>query len=402
MVKKGNKSASKKNTRGPGASDENSNHASLSGIHRPLSLVAQVERTLRAAIENNVFPTGRLPTLLDLAKQLHVSSATVRVALDSLQKEGLVVKRQRRGTFIRSPEVPSRLSQTRSKVLGYLCEELELNDENDEIVSRPCSSQMLKGAVFEASQRGYQLNIRSAKSYQLRETFGQMEATVPLCGVVFETVVEEKFLKGFSGRSTPAILLDHEMHLPSIGSVRSDSQQNAILAISRLAKIGHRQIACANCQQSIINPWFIQGYRKGMREVGLRRRRLWEMCIELSRKGAEESIEQLLALSPRPTAIICFNNTFAYQLIAVARKRGLRVPTDLSVVGCGGEEVVNLTCTQLDWHAMGRSAVQMLLNAIDQGATYEPEHLLVPYEWREGGTMATLGTEDQSETVRNG
>lgn len=379
---------------------------SLSGIQRPLSLVAQVERTLRTAIEDNVFPNGRLPTLLELADQLRVSRETVRLALESLQKEGLVVKHRRRGTFVRLSEVPTTLSRPRPKVLGYLLEDFDSVGNSEEIVSRPSSGPMLEGAIFEASRRGYQLVARSAKPYQLRETFDQMEASSPMCGVIFACVVEEKFLKGLSGRGVPSILMDHELHLPNVGSIRGDSEQNASLAIRHLAELGHRRIACAHWQQSDLNPWFIQGYRKGMRNAKLRCRRHWEMFIELSPTGAEEAVDHLLSLSPRPTAIICFHNTFANQFTAAALKRGLRVPDDISVVGCGGEEVVNLSCTQLDWQALGRTAVQMLLRAVDKDGAFESEHLLVPYQWREGCTTGPVELDElpglEKEKYRDG
>jgi len=365
--------------------------ASLSEIHRPLSLVAQVERTLRSAIENNFFPNGRLPTLLELAVQLRVSRETVRLSLESLQKEGLIVKRRRRGTFVRRPEVPAELSRPRPMVLGYLLEEFDAVGNTEETVTRPSSGPMLEGAILEASRRGYQLNMRSAKPFQLRETFNQMETSSPMCGVIFACVVEEKFLKGLSGRGIPAILLDHELHLSNVGSLRGDSEQNASLAVKQLAEIGHQRIACAHWQQSDLNPWFIPGYRKGMRDANLRCRRNWEMFIELSPTGAKEAVDHLLTLSPRPTAIICFHNTFANQFVAAALERGLRVPDDISVVGCGGEEVVNLSCTQLDWPALGRTAVQMLLRAVDEDKADQPEHLLVPYEWRKGGTVVPVG-----------
>lgn len=365
----------------------------LSGISRPLPLVAQVERTLRTAIENNAFPNGRLPTLLELADQLRVSRETVRLALESLQLENLVVKRRRRGTFIRPPEVPGMLLRPRSKVLGYLLEEFDAIGNSEEIVIRPISSPMLEGAVFEASQRGYQLHIRSSKPHQLRASFDEMESSIPMCGAIFACVVEEKFLKRLSGRGIPSIILDHELHLPGVGSIRGDSEQNASLAVKQLAQLGHRRIACAHWQQSDLNPWFIQGYRIGMREVGLRCRRTWEMFIELSSLGARDVVDQLLTLPDRPTAIICFHNTFANQFVSAALERGLRVPADISVVGCGGEEVVNLSGTQIDWIDLGRKAVQMLLRAVDCGESHEPEHLLVPYDWRKGATVASVDQE---------
>lgn len=362
---------------------------SLAGISRPLSLVAQAERTLRTAIENSIFPNGRLPTLLDLADQLRVSRETVRLALESLQHEGLIVKRRRRGTFVRRPEVPTDLRQPKSRMLGCLLEEFDAVDKTNEVVSWPSSRQMLEGAVFEASQRGYQITVRSARPSNLRDTFDQMDASSPMGGIIFACVVEEKFLKSLSGRGLPAILMDHQIHLPNVGSIRSDSEQCTIEAVKQLVKLGHRRIACAHWRQNDLNPWFVQGYRKGMREAKLRCRRLWEISSELSQGGANKAVDELLSVSPRPTAIICFHNTFANQVVRAAVERGLRVPEDLSVVGGGGEEVVNLSCTQLDWSGIGRKAVQMLLNAIELGDEYEAQHILMPYFWQGGGTTAS-------------
>ena len=364
--------------------------ASFSGINRPLSLVAQVEQTLRTAIDDNVFPLGRLPTLVELADQLRVSRETVRLALDALQKEGLIIKRRRRGTYVNSPTVPRVLKAPKRKVLGYLLEDYDYGGTNAEIISGSHGSAMLEGAIKEAGRHDYQLVTRSAKPNRLREAFDQLNDLGPLCGAIFACVAEEKLLKGLSGRGLPAVLLDHEMHLSKVGSVRGDSQQNARLAIQHLAEAGHRKIACAHWRQSDLNPWFLRGYRLGMRDANIKRRRNWEMFVELNEKGAMETLDQLMNLPQRPTAVICFHNTFASQLIAAAWKKGYRIPEDLSVIGGGGEEIVNLTCMQIDWHQLGHTAVRMLLKAIDQGEKHEAEHILLPYELRTGGTTAPI------------
>src|SRR5437762_5582945 len=72
-------------------------------IERPLRLVDQVEQILREAIAAGRFPGDRLPTEVDLAEQLGVSRETVRRATESLQREGLLVKFRRKGTFTRPP-----------------------------------------------------------------------------------------------------------------------------------------------------------------------------------------------------------------------------------------------------------------------------------------------------------
>ncbi len=367
------------------------NHADeIAHIERPLTLVAQVEQTLRRAIGENAFPDGRLPTTVDLADRLGVSRETVRLALDTLQQEGLVVKHRRRGTLLNHQAVPESLPRTATKLLGYLQADYRAERGEAEVVTRATSSFMFDGALVEAGMAGYQLIVRSAKILQLREAFDQLNAAGNLQGIVFASIAEEKFLRKLSGLNIPAVLLDHDLHLPKLGSIRGDSLQCSRLAVEHLAQLGHRHIACAEWRQDDLNPWFIRGYREGMRTCGLKCRRSWELAVELTRTGAGEAIGQLLDLTPRPTAVICFHNTFAHYLIDAAAQRGLHTPEDLSVVGGGGEEVIGLSCNQLDWYRLGREAMRMLLRGVEADDQYKPEHVLAPYTFCPGRTTRAL------------
>jgi LacI family transcriptional regulator len=184
----------------------------------------------------------------------------------------------------------------------------------------------------------------------------------------------------------PAVLLDHHLNLPRIGTLRSDSQQCGQLAVERLAALGHRRIACASWQREDLNPWFPRGYLLGMRAAGLKPRKAWQLDVELTSQGARDAIKRLISLSPRPTALVCFNNTFARHIVEAAIDRGLQIPGDLSVFGGGGEVVSGLTCNQINWTALGRQAMQMLLAAIDAGPEKPSEHQLVPYHFEVGNT----------------
>ena len=83
-------------------------------------------------------------------------------------------------------------------------------------------------------------------------------------------------------------------------------------------------------------------------------------------------VASLLALRPRPTALVCFNNSLARLAIRQLGRRGLRVPRDLSVFGIGGEEMEGLSCAQADWFAMGREAVRNLRRAGPPGIRLFP------------------------------
>jgi GntR family transcriptional regulator len=71
----------------------------------------QIADALREQINTGRYPPGsQLPTERELQDTFSVSSRTVRVALDQLRAEGLVVSQQGRGVFVREQTIPRRLS----------------------------------------------------------------------------------------------------------------------------------------------------------------------------------------------------------------------------------------------------------------------------------------------------
>jgi DNA-binding LacI/PurR family transcriptional regulator len=86
--------------------------------------------------------------------------------------------------------------------------------------------------------------------------------------------------------------------------------------------------------------------------------------------------------------LYCFNNTLACFVTEEVRRRGLRVPQELSIMGAGGEDVPGLTCLQVDWYHMGRAAVQVLLRAVADPEGHVPEHILWSHTLRVGCTTA--------------
>jgi DNA-binding LacI/PurR family transcriptional regulator len=359
-------------------------------IARPLSLVAQVEQILRDAIAGGRFPGDRLPTEVELAEQLGVSRETVRRACEALQQQGLLVKFRRKGTFTRFPGLSLEVKAADSTLLGYLQADFQSPQGHAEAVTRAMDGLMLQGAIAAASQAGFDLVTRRAPAAQMGAAFRRLSQTTRLRGVIFASYGEEKLLRRVTEFGLPTVLLDHDLHLPSISTIRDDSFSGAKQAVEYLAGLGHRRIAFADWHRTDLNPWRLNGYRQGLRDAGLPRRRTWELQAELTEQGARKVADDLQKLSPRPTGVLAFNNTFAKLLIDELNRRGVRVPQDLSVMGSGGEDVTGLTCQQADWHQMGVQSVQMLLRHLDN-SKLTPEHVLVPFTLREGSTTAEPG-----------
>jgi DNA-binding LacI/PurR family transcriptional regulator len=350
------------------------------------SLKSQVEKALRSAIEDGRFHDGKLPTEVDLAEQFGVSRETVRLAADALEREGLLRKIRRRGTFVAAHVKTVEMRVSTAKFLGYVQLEYPAGDGPAEAVTRTISGLMLQGAIEESTRAGYQLVVQHAAPATLRATIENVRTGAPLRGVIYASCGDEKLVKRMLGLGLPTVLLDHDMSASPISSVRDDSFAGARDAVCYLATLGHRRIGFVNWQRQDLNPWRLQGYRQGLRDSRLSRRRSWELQAEITEAGAATALDAWEADPNRPTALYCFNNTLARFICNGLRDRGERIPEDVSVIGGGGEEVEGLTCHQCDWPQLGRVAVQMLLRNVAADSAAPPEHCLLPLKLYPGRT----------------
>lgn len=94
----------------------------------PLPLYAQAEQALRALIQRDEFQAGQLiPKETDLAMRLGVSRHTMRIAMDKLVREGLLLRKKGVGTQVNTSPIQTKLSEwtSFSREMGQQGRELE-------------------------------------------------------------------------------------------------------------------------------------------------------------------------------------------------------------------------------------------------------------------------------------
>lgn len=94
----------------------------------------------------------------------------------------------------------------------------------------------------------------------------------------------------------------------------------------------------------------------------------------------------------RATVVMAHSDEEALNVLRAARDRGLSVPTDLSVTGCGGTDpgldVIGLTTIRLDILELSRRVIANLVPLL-AGETLERVHELVPGRLLPGHTVST-------------
>lgn len=148
-----------------------------------------------------------------------------------------------------------------------------------------------------------------------------------------------------------------------------DNVAAAHTAVSYLIKQGHSCIGMIAGQQGPAD-YRVQGYYQALRDHGLP---LDEALIQrgaFAEAGGYQSMQALLQLSPRPTAVFAANDLMAMGALLALREATLQVPDDVAVMGFDDIPTAKLvhppltTVTQFQ-QQLGRRAAEMLFERLD-------------------------------------
>ena len=130
----------------------------------------------------------------------------------------------------------------------------------------------------------------------------------------------------------------------------------------------------------------LAGVRAALDEAGLAGARLPIVEARYSLAEGARACAELLALWPRPTALICGNDVLAAGAIGEARRRGLRLPEQLSVTGF---DDIDLAEVVVPHRRMGVAAARALLAMRDGRVQCRGEELRTHLVMR--GSLAPPG-----------
>jgi LacI family transcriptional regulator len=188
-------------------------------------------------------------------------------------------------------------------------------------------------------------------------------------------------LTALRARGFPFVVVDPRTPVPrDIAAVSAAHFAGARSITAHLAGLGHRRIGViAGPHNWLAGQARLAGHASALAEAGVLHpselTRAGEPTAEFGYRAAGE----LLELSPRPTALACFNDKTAVGARAAAAARGLRVPADLSVTGFDDIDLAQatspmLTTVRQPLAEMGRMAVSLLIRLLD-GHQVEARHV---------------------------
>ncbi|MCC8247754.1 LacI family DNA-binding transcriptional regulator [Saccharothrix luteola] len=156
--------------------------------------------------------------------------------------------------------------------------------------------------------------------------------------------------------------------VPSVQATGLDSGVRA--AVEHLVAHGHRRIAYVSGPEDRVHTL----YRRRVFEDALAAHDLapsHSIASDFTAAGAVDAVGRLLADRRRPTAVLFANDSMAVAGMSAARRLGVDVPGELSVIGHDdlplGELVYpQLTTVRQDLVGLGRAAARVLLASLDE------------------------------------
>ncbi|WP_148252010.1 LacI family DNA-binding transcriptional regulator [Aidingimonas lacisalsi] len=140
-------------------------------------------------------------------------------------------------------------------------------------------------------------------------------------------------------------------------------------AIDHLVALGHQRIAFlgGHAEHSATRERW-QGYRESLERHGLSYQRLLRATV--TRRDGFALIQQLMAETPPPSAVVCHNDLVAFGAILGLKRMGLEPGTDCSVIGTDDVEEAELgdpalTSVATHPYAIGEEAARLALRRID-------------------------------------
>lgn len=255
-------------------------------------------------------------------------------------------------------------------------------------ISNPFYGELAHGVENVAQEHGYIVTYGNA-NYDARLTARYLDAFAErrVDGVIVAACSDED-IRILGGYDLPIVVADaHTIDpMPDLPTVEIENVPAARALVAHLIRLGHRRIGLLTVSEE--NPR-ARGYRLALHDAGI----LPDRAVVVASTRADpdpmalgqRQMEQLLALSVRPTAVFGITDLVAMGAMRAIKRAGLHIPDDIAVVGF--DDIVYsalaappLTTVSQPKYRMGMAAMRLLLETMAGTLTPTARKVVLPTE----------------------
>jgi len=311
-----------------------------------------------------------MATLSDVAARAGVSvSAVSRVLSEAPSARVSEATRQRiheaaRELGYRPNLVARALKSSRTNVVGLIIPEL----------TSAIFAELMRGAEEEAHRVDYMVLLARAEGTPVGEAIPRLVGEGRVDGVIVQVgdSMRAEDLAILREGTLPVVFVN-SLSSEGAGSVTLDDALGTRIATQHLLDLGHRRIALiGGLPTSYSGQRREEGFRAAMTDAGLAVPDEHVTRLGYEPRASGVALAALAALDPRPSAVVVANVNGAHGALLEARRLGLRVPEDLSIVAIHDAWTAEntwppLTTVRMPLYELGRAAMAAIHEQITTG-----------------------------------
>ena len=284
----------------------------------------------------------------DIAEIAGVSIACVSNILNDKWREKRISEKTQRNVLkiakkMRySPNIAAReLIQRKSSLLALLMTEPLVNPFSVEIICK---------IEEDVRKRGYELLLCIGEE---THKYAERLMSRNVAGVI----LAPSFIYRYENHPVASLLKDGGANFMVFGwcadkrlnYVNLDYFKGGYLAAEHLMKSGHEKIGYLGGEPDtdITHRSFYAGYRKNLADHGLEHREHWVKKSKITFQESYNAMNEFLNQKELPSAIVAHNDIVAIGALKALKEKGVRVPDDISIVGCDDIEAASFASVPL-------------------------------------------------------
>lgn len=253
-------------------------------------------------------------------------------------------------------------------------------------VANPFFTEVARGAEDAVSEAGCVVILCNSDDSMDKEShyLHVLEEQRALGVLITPVQNDASYLQRLQQRGIAVVLLDRPSRMKDLCSVAVDDVRGGELAMTHLLDQGHRRIAFVHGPLTIRQcSDRRRGVLRALRSAG---RDVDSTVVDITTsaqnaRSGEECVEQLVRTANRPTAIFCANDLLALGVMRGLTQRGIRIPSDMALVGYDDVEFASILATPLSSvrqpkYQLGHTAAELLLQEANNPTDHQHQHIV--------------------------
>lgn len=321
-------------------------------------------------------------TIHDIAKSLGINSSTVSRALNNSNRVSVKTKNK---ILAKANELgyqrnllASNLRKNRTNTIGVIVPR----------ISRHFFSSAISGIEETAFKEGYNVIIcQSLEQLEREENLVNTLTANRVDGLIMSISMETvnyKHLEGLTKSGTPILIFDRHCDLPGHNNVLLDDFQGAFEATSHLIDQGCKRIVHFSGPSNLrVYQNRLNGYKAALEKNNIDLKEEFVLNSRLMEKDGTMLGQKVLGLSVKIDGIFSANDVAAISAMQYLKKKGVRIPQDIGIVGFSNEPISAvmepaLSTIDQSGSEMGKLATELLLKQIkNKSLNLDPETLII-------------------------